>query len=51
MKNNTRPAGENKKHDNKFMKIALKLSLRGSGFAEPNPMVGAVVVWRRNGLS
>lgn len=44
MKNNTRLAGENKKHDNKFMKIALKLSRRGSGFTEPNPMVGAVVV-------
>ena len=30
--------------DEKFMKIALKLSRRGSGFTEPNPMVGAVVV-------
>ncbi len=44
MKNNTRPAVQNKKHDEKFMKIALKLSQRGSGFTEPNPLVGAVVV-------
>jgi len=44
MKNNTRAAVQNKKHDKKFMKIALKLSQRGSGFTEPNPMVGAVVV-------
>lgn len=30
--------------DVKFMKIALKLSKRGLGFTEPNPLVGAVVV-------
>ena len=30
--------------DEKFMKIALKLSQRGLGHTEPNPMVGAVVV-------
>ena len=30
--------------DVKFMKIALKLALKGKGFTEPNPMVGAVVV-------
>jgi len=30
--------------DRKFMKIALKLSLSGLGFTEPNPLVGAVVV-------
>jgi diaminohydroxyphosphoribosylaminopyrimidine deaminase/5-amino-6-(5-phosphoribosylamino)uracil reductase len=30
--------------DEKFMKIALKLSLLGMGRTEPNPMVGAVVV-------
>lgn len=30
--------------DFKFMKIALDLGLRGMGFTEPNPMVGAVVV-------
>jgi len=32
------------KEDEKFMKIALKLSLLGLGRTEPNPMVGAVVV-------
>lgn len=30
--------------DIKFMKAALKLSKKGLGFTEPNPMVGAVVV-------
>jgi len=30
--------------DLKFMKAAVKLSKRGVGFTEPNPMVGAVVV-------
>jgi diaminohydroxyphosphoribosylaminopyrimidine deaminase/5-amino-6-(5-phosphoribosylamino)uracil reductase len=29
--------------DIKYMKIALKLALKGKGFTEPNPMVGAVV--------
>jgi diaminohydroxyphosphoribosylaminopyrimidine deaminase/5-amino-6-(5-phosphoribosylamino)uracil reductase len=38
-----RPAHE-KMEDEKFMKIALKLSERGMGRTEPNPMVGAVVV-------
>ncbi len=33
-----------KKDDQKFMKIALKMSERGLGFTEPNPLVGAVVV-------
>jgi diaminohydroxyphosphoribosylaminopyrimidine deaminase/5-amino-6-(5-phosphoribosylamino)uracil reductase len=33
-----------KEQDEKFMKIALKLSERGMGRTEPNPMVGAVVV-------
>lgn len=37
------PAPE-KSQDEKFMKIALKLSQRGLGRTEPNPMVGAVVV-------
>lgn len=37
------PAHE-KMADEKFMKIALKLSQRGLGHTEPNPMVGAVVV-------
>lgn len=31
-------------NDTKYMKIALRLSQRGRGFTEPNPMVGAVVV-------
>lgn len=30
--------------DEKFMKIALKLSRQGLGYTEPNPMVGAVAV-------
>lgn len=30
--------------DTKFMETALNLGLRGMGFTEPNPMVGAVVV-------
>lgn len=33
-----------KNQDEKFMKIALKLSELGMGRTEPNPMVGAVVV-------
>ncbi len=33
-----------KADDLKFMKIALKLSRRGMGFVEPNPIVGAVAV-------
>jgi len=33
--------------DIKFMKVALKLSLKGLGFTEPNPVVGAVVVKER----
>jgi diaminohydroxyphosphoribosylaminopyrimidine deaminase/5-amino-6-(5-phosphoribosylamino)uracil reductase len=35
---------QEKTDDEKFMKIALKLSQRGLGHTEPNPMVGAVVV-------
>ncbi|MCP5046162.1 MAG: riboflavin biosynthesis protein RibD, partial [bacterium] len=31
-------------HDTTFMKAALKLSKKGTGFTEPNPLVGAVVV-------
>lgn len=27
-----------------YMKIALKLALKGQGFTSPNPMVGAIVV-------
>jgi len=30
--------------DLKFMKMALKVSLEGSGFVNPNPLVGAVIV-------
>jgi diaminohydroxyphosphoribosylaminopyrimidine deaminase / 5-amino-6-(5-phosphoribosylamino)uracil reductase len=30
--------------DRKFMKIALRLSQKGLGYTEPNPMVGAVAV-------
>jgi diaminohydroxyphosphoribosylaminopyrimidine deaminase/5-amino-6-(5-phosphoribosylamino)uracil reductase len=30
--------------DEKFMQVALRLSLRGQGFTEPNPLVGAVAV-------
>jgi len=44
MKKNPPPAARHDREDEKFMKIALKLSQRGSGFTEPNPMVGAVVV-------
>lgn len=33
-------------NDLKYMKLALKLSERGRGFTEPNPMVGAVLVQR-----
>jgi diaminohydroxyphosphoribosylaminopyrimidine deaminase/5-amino-6-(5-phosphoribosylamino)uracil reductase len=35
---------QQKMADEKFMKIALKLSQLGLGHTEPNPMVGAVVV-------
>lgn len=44
MKNNSGLSAQDKRDDKKFMKIALKLSLRGSGFTEPNPLVGAVAV-------
>ncbi len=44
MKNNVDRIARGNKDDGKFMKIALKMSLRGSGFTEPNPMVGAVAV-------
>ena len=44
MKKQVRPATREKSADDKFMKIALKLSLRGLGYTEPNPMVGAVLV-------
>ena len=30
--------------DLKYLKLAIKLSRKGLGFTEPNPMVGAVVV-------
>ena len=30
--------------DKKYMKIALDLALKGMGFVNPNPMVGAVIV-------
>lgn len=32
------------KGDTKYMKMALQMSLEGSGFVNPNPMVGAVIV-------
>ncbi len=35
---------ENKEIDKHYMQIALKLASRGSGFVNPNPLVGAVVV-------
>jgi diaminohydroxyphosphoribosylaminopyrimidine deaminase/5-amino-6-(5-phosphoribosylamino)uracil reductase len=44
MKNNSGRTAQDKRDDKKFMKIALKLSQRGSGFTEPNPLVGAVAV-------
>jgi len=37
------PPERQQREDEKFMKIALKLSLLGLGNTEPNPMVGAVV--------
>jgi diaminohydroxyphosphoribosylaminopyrimidine deaminase/5-amino-6-(5-phosphoribosylamino)uracil reductase len=42
-KEHRQPAHKNSE-DEKFMKIALKLSRQGLGHTEPNPMVGAVVV-------
>lgn len=30
--------------DGKFMRLAIELALRGQGLAEPNPMVGCVIV-------
>lgn len=30
--------------DSDYMKIALQLAEKGSGFTAPNPMVGAVIV-------
>jgi diaminohydroxyphosphoribosylaminopyrimidine deaminase/5-amino-6-(5-phosphoribosylamino)uracil reductase len=44
MKKEFKQPAHKKMEDEKFMKIALKLSQRGLGHTEPNPMVGAVVV-------
>jgi diaminohydroxyphosphoribosylaminopyrimidine deaminase/5-amino-6-(5-phosphoribosylamino)uracil reductase len=44
MKKERNHSAYEKMTDEKFMKIALKLSQRGLGHTEPNPMVGAVVV-------
>jgi diaminohydroxyphosphoribosylaminopyrimidine deaminase / 5-amino-6-(5-phosphoribosylamino)uracil reductase len=44
MKKERQQSANKKMADEKFMKIALKLSQRGMGHTEPNPMVGAVVV-------
>ncbi|MCX6554457.1 MAG: bifunctional diaminohydroxyphosphoribosylaminopyrimidine deaminase/5-amino-6-(5-phosphoribosylamino)uracil reductase RibD [Candidatus Aminicenantes bacterium] len=43
MKQRAVPSMRQQREDEKFMKIALKLSLLGLGNTEPNPMVGAVV--------
>lgn len=37
--------------DTRFMRAAISLGLRGRGFTEPNPMVGALVVDREEILS
>jgi diaminohydroxyphosphoribosylaminopyrimidine deaminase/5-amino-6-(5-phosphoribosylamino)uracil reductase len=47
MKSATRGRAHDAGQDLAFMKVALKLSQRGLGFTEPNPMVGAVAA--RNG--
>jgi diaminohydroxyphosphoribosylaminopyrimidine deaminase/5-amino-6-(5-phosphoribosylamino)uracil reductase len=39
-----RPDSSQEAEDRKFMKIALRLSQKGLGYTEPNPMVGAVAV-------
>ncbi len=44
MKKPLRRSVHDKMTDEKFMHIALRLSQRGLGYTEPNPMVGAVVV-------
>jgi len=44
MKKNSGRTAQDKRDDKKFMKIALKLSQRATGFTEPNPLVGAVAV-------
>ena len=44
MKKKSDGLARGKMADEKFMKIALKLSQQGLGYTEPNPMVGAVVV-------
>lgn len=31
-------------NDNKYMKLALSLALKGTGYVNPNPLVGAVIV-------
>ena len=38
------PGSGQQADDRKFMKIALRLSQKGLGYTEPNPMVGAVAV-------
>ncbi|WP_446898800.1 bifunctional diaminohydroxyphosphoribosylaminopyrimidine deaminase/5-amino-6-(5-phosphoribosylamino)uracil reductase RibD [Clostridium sp. LBM24168] len=35
---------KNKEYYEKYMMIALKLALKGKGFVNPNPLVGAVIV-------
>jgi diaminohydroxyphosphoribosylaminopyrimidine deaminase/5-amino-6-(5-phosphoribosylamino)uracil reductase len=44
MKINTKLNLGQRANDLKFMKMSLKLGRQGSGFTEPNPMVGAVAV-------
>jgi len=51
MNTNSIRALPGKRDDEKFMKIALQLSQLGSGFTEPNPLVGAVVVKKGKILS
>ncbi|HEX7502555.1 MAG TPA: bifunctional diaminohydroxyphosphoribosylaminopyrimidine deaminase/5-amino-6-(5-phosphoribosylamino)uracil reductase RibD, partial [Acidobacteriota bacterium] len=42
--NSIAPLSKKEAEDRKFMKIALKLSRKGLGCTEPNPLVGAVAV-------
>jgi diaminohydroxyphosphoribosylaminopyrimidine deaminase/5-amino-6-(5-phosphoribosylamino)uracil reductase len=44
MKRQTRSGAQILAEDRKFMKIALRLSRKGLGYTEPNPLVGAVAV-------
>ncbi|MEX2396884.1 MAG: riboflavin biosynthesis protein RibD, partial [Balneolales bacterium] len=41
-------AEQSAKYDEKWMKKALNLAVKGKGYASPNPLVGCVIVSKNN---